>query len=101
LGRPCDHLGFSAYSNPFQDRFRIRIDGIETIDYNTLDDQTPAGFTYEIRIYDQQGNIKRQLQSATVQTEINMANLPDDTYFVNVIFGGGEHIITKQVRKQR
>jgi hypothetical protein len=99
LGRPCDHLGFSAYANPFHDNFRVRIDGLD-LDENTIDDNTLAGFQYEIRVYDKQGVLKRQTYSDKVQTLIDMQTLPTDTYHVTVLFGGGVHSVSKQVMKR-
>jgi hypothetical protein len=100
LGRPCDHLGFTVYENPFHNQFRVRVDGIDTVDYFNIDDNTLAGFQYEIRVYDRQGMLKRQMMSDKAQTLIDMQNLPADTYYVTVLFGGGAHTVSKQAIKQ-
>ena len=100
---PCDHLGIGdPYPNPTGGRFRVKLDGVVGIDYNDIDNNTPAGFDYEVRIYNNQGVMKRTQQTNTLITEVDISNEPTGTYYLHVIVGQGTNsrVMQKQILKQ-
>ncbi len=96
----CDRLSATAYENPFIGGFRYRLDGLPWVDYPRVTDATLAEFDYTVQVLDNQGDLKRQIQTNTVQTHIDMANLPTGNYYVRAVFQNGSYTSTKTVVKQ-
>jgi hypothetical protein len=106
-GSPCppnvasDRLSTEAFENPFGNTgFRFRLSNLPWVDYNRVNDTTPAEFDYTVQVFDNQGDLKRQIQTNTVQTYIDMANLPTGNYYVRAVFQNGAYTSNKTVVKQ-
>lgn len=67
---------FKAYPNPTSDFLNVELN-----DPNRTAKQNP---TYEVRLYDSLGNLKRNTQTNGVKVEFNMTNLPDGVYLLHI-----------------
>ena len=84
-----------AYPNPVSD--------ILTVDVDALAGQFAAGAqrqttpAFDIRLYDDQGNLLRHTTAKGGTVEINVANLPDGVYYLHVYDGVNSTPVMQQI----
>ncbi len=82
-----------AFKNPISSgRLKVRLTNIPGIDYNNLDGKTSAGFTYQIKLFNNQGDEKLIWEGDTVESDADVSFLQQGLYSAKVIFGNGQCI---------
>jgi len=68
------------YPNPVNDMLYVDLDKITNI-------QNKTTVTYDIRLYDSQGNMSHQAKSQSGIVQFNVSNMPDGIYFLHISDG--------------
>ena len=93
----------SAYPNPVSNTLSVEIredsDGQKLTNEFTVNDTkfTRAEPTYNIRLFDSQGNMVRQFSSKEQKVEINVSNLKNGFYYLHVHDDSGNKAETKTI----
>jgi len=77
-----------AYPNPVSDVLNIDLSDSKTQGSN---------FTFDVRLYDGQGNLLRQTSTKGGTVEFNVSNLPDGTYYLHIYDGVSSTPEMKQI----
>ena len=75
----CRGASTSVYPNPVDDVLNIELDA--------PDDNARAQITYDVRLYDGQGNMVRQQKAKGGTVEFNVSNLPNGIYYLHIYDG--------------
>jgi len=86
--RSCN-CSVSVYPNPVTDIFTVEI-GQET-------SENDQGYTYDLLLYDGQGNLLRRSTTQSNTVEFNVSNLPDGIYYLHVYDGVNSTPVMQQV----
>jgi len=87
-GRGGGMLIITAYPNPVFDILNIEIDEEVMAQEQTFTDaQLLKEFTYDIRLYDGQGNLLRQTKNKGGTVQFNVSTLPNGIYFLHIYDG--------------
>ena len=70
-----------AYPNPVSDILSVDVDALAEQSAAVAQRQAP---TYDIRLYDEQGNILRQQKAKSGTVQFNVSNLPDGIYYLHI-----------------
>jgi hypothetical protein len=83
-----------VYPNPASGTLYVDLDeAINTQNQNlnlnstTTTTQITQNQTYDIRLYDSQGNIRRRRQAASGKIEFDVSRLPEGTYYLHIYDG--------------
>ncbi len=88
---PWDIISPVAFENPIgSGRLKMRLMNIPDVDYNNLDPKTLAGFTYQIKLYNNQGDEKLIWEGNTVESDADVSFLQQGLYSAKVVFGNGQ-----------
>jgi len=79
------------YPNPTSDVLNVEVG------QSSVEKSQGANFTYDIRIYDGQGNLLRQTSSKGGTIQFNLSNLPDGLYYLHIYDGVSEKPEIKQI----
>jgi len=83
---PPSNNQYKSYPNPVSNFLNIEIDA--TI---------AQGTTYDIRLYDKQGNLMRQKKTKGGTVQFNVANLPNGIYYLHIYDGVSETPEMRQI----
>ena len=90
---PPPILQSPPYPNPASDILNIEIDGEAIAQTQSMQQTATDGKslktdpTYDIRLYDGQGNLLRQTTTKGSKVEFNVANLPNGIYYLHIYDG--------------
>jgi hypothetical protein len=93
----------SSYPNPVSDILQIEIDRqtiarSEALRQTTTDGKSlKADPTYDVRLYDGQGNLLRRTATKGGSVEFNVANLPNGVYYLHIYDGTGNKPEMRQI----
>jgi|GEM_PF-1883713 len=88
IGRSGTSSYIVVYPNPVNDILRIEIDAEAAAqELGLQSNKNNSALTFDIRLYDGQGNILRQQKTKGGTVEFNVANLPDGLYYLHVYNG--------------
>jgi hypothetical protein len=73
-----------VYPNPANDVINIVID---TKEASLFESSKPAPASYDIRLYDGQGIMRRKTNTVSKTTQFNVSDLPNGIYFIHVYDG--------------
>jgi hypothetical protein len=73
-----------VFSNPTNAETNVQIKNLPNVNYSQNNENTPAGFVYEIQVVNQQGNIVKTLNTDKVRQKIITSDLPKGHYQVLV-----------------
>jgi len=88
---------FKAYPNPTGDILNVEIDAGNITQAKSLN----TTITYDVRLFDGQGNLLRQAQTKGGNVEFNVANLPVGIYYLHVYDGVNSKPEIRQIVVER
>jgi len=93
----------AAYPNPVSDILNIEIKQQANSQSQSITDEKPfkSAFTYDIRLYDGQGNLLRHVTTKGGTVEFNVNNLPNGIYYLHVYDGVNSTPEVQQILVER
>jgi hypothetical protein len=88
-----------VFSNPANTETNVQIKNLPNVNYVQNNENTPAGFLYEIQVVNQQGNIVKTLNTYKVRQKIITSDLPKGHY--QVLVKRGNILVYKHLLIQR
>ena len=81
-----------AYPNPVSDILHVDLDELSSTGLESITDgrQLKQDKTFDVRLYDGQGNMVRQQKAKGGTVQFNVSNLPGGTYYLHIYDGVGE-----------
>jgi hypothetical protein len=76
-----------VFANPSDAETNVQIKNLPNVNYDQNNENTPAGFDYEIKVYNKQGSLVKTLTSDKVQKKIITSDLPKGQYQIIVTRG--------------
>jgi hypothetical protein len=76
-----------VFANPADAETNVQIKNLPNVNYDQNNENTPAGFDYEIKVYNKQGSLVKTLTSDKVQKKIITSDLPKGQYQIIVTRG--------------
>lgn len=77
----------SVYPNPVHDILTIEIDAEAAAQALSPDNARSSSLTFDVRLYDEQGNLLRQTKTKGGTIQFNVSALPNGIYFLHVFDG--------------
>ncbi|TAE09983.1 MAG: T9SS C-terminal target domain-containing protein [Bacteroidetes bacterium] len=88
-----------VFSNPTDTETNVQIKNLPNVNYAQNNENTPAGFAYDIQVVNQQGNTVKTLNTDKVRQKIITSDLPKGHY--QVLVKRGNILIYKHLLVQR
>ena len=89
--------GVSVYPNPSSDILTIEINADFTQEAVDSQESSNTPFTFDIRLYDGQGNMLRQQSTKGDTVQFNVSNLPNGIYYLHIYDGVNSTLEMQQI----
>lgn len=99
-GGNCNNLysmrqNTEVFSNPADTETNVQIKNLPNVDYNQNNENIPAGFAYQIEVYNKQGVLMKTLETDKVRQKVVTSDLPKGQY--QVIIKRGNLVVNKHL----